>query len=140
MKFSLKSVLFIVTCAAVYFSITFSLPITIGFYSLCVLSFWLPALFAAAVVYGRGALRAFALGCFFGTIPLLGYLCLFIEEIVEYTNSLLRNEAKREIIFSFGYVHIARLRTHLLIGHAFVAANGFSVAICRWLLQRRSAL
>ena len=141
MKFSLKSALFFVACAAGYFGIAFSLPIRVTFLSLCVLSFFAPGVFAAGVVYGKGALRAFALGCLIGAIPLVGYLCLITVDIADITKSLLHraelDEANVEGLV-FGVIRATQIASHLLIAHAFVAANGLSVVACRWLLQRHA--
>ena len=121
MRISLRLTLFYMTLIGVYCGL-FSLPHLASFLSLLLLSFVAPSVFVAGVVYGRGALRTFAIGCVAGAVPMVGYLC----RILLWVSYSLRFGNSEQFLY---------LKTSIVVAHAIVAVSGFLLVICRWLLK-----
>jgi hypothetical protein len=80
MQFSLRAFLIFVGLSCIYLAVTFALPVVLSLLGLTLLTFFFPPLIVGGVIYGRGAMRAFWIGCAAsGFIPLIVALYLGIS-------------------------------------------------------------
>jgi hypothetical protein len=89
-QFSLKTLFFVTTLAAISLSLLISIPDEFATPLLIVVAAGLPAVLTAAAVYGGPRLRAFSIGAVFpaGSLLLCTCVLLMVHAISAYQNSI----------------------------------------------------
>lgn len=122
MQFSLRAFLIFVGLFSVYCGLTFALPVALSLLGLTLLTFLCPPVIVGGIMYGRGAMRAFWIGCAAsGFIPLIVALYLGISmTIAAFTELGDLDDGGRWYCAGLAFCHLS------------VAVYGLIVVAIRW--------
>ena len=128
-RFSMRTMMWTVTAAAVVCAVFFALPVVISMFILTGILLLLPPILIAGIVYGRGYGRAFCIGvvCTGGAMPIIMlYAGIAIMQIFGE-------------ISTFGADESLAVKIYFAVGYAFMAISGFLAVATRWVCVRANA-
>lgn len=122
MQFSLRAFLIFVGLFSVYCGLTFALPVALSMLGLTLLTFFIPPLIVGGIIYSRGAMRAFWIGCAAsGFIPLIVALYLGVSvTFLAFSDSGDLEDGGRWYCAGLAFCHV------------LVAVYGMIVVAMRW--------
>jgi len=127
MRFSLRSLFIVIACTSIYCAVVFAIPVVLSFLALTVMTLLFPPIAVGGIVYGRGAWRAFWIGC-----AASGFVPCFIAAYMGTTVSamLLLGDYDSEDVNRWYCAGLA-------FCHALVVVYGMIVVAMRWVHEVR---
>jgi hypothetical protein len=122
MRFSLRGLLILVGGLSVYCALVFTAPVVLSILGLTMMSLFVPPVIVGGIIYGRGAWRAFWIGC-----AASGFIPFFVAAYLGLSMSAMILTGDDELDDAGRWYGVG-----LAFCHALVFFNGIIVVAMRW--------